>query len=139
MREKDWGPGGGGGETSVGPVSATKGIGIDELLENMSALAEVMELKASPTATPRGTVIEAQVEPGRGPAATVSVQMGTLKVGDPFISGLNGFSPRALGFRALLLPTNQQEIERDDHQRGKRHLLDGKTRGGSAGGLRIGV
>src|SRR6201982_1085961 len=49
--------------------------------------AEVMDLKASPTATPRGTVIEAQVEPGRGPTATVSVQMGTLKVGEPFICG----------------------------------------------------
>src|SRR5205809_1498724 len=49
--------------------------------------AEVMELKASPTATPRGTVIEAQVEAGRGPTATVIVQMGTLKIGDPFICG----------------------------------------------------
>ena len=53
----------------------------------MTLQAEVMELKASPTATPRGTVIEAQVEPGRGPTATVIVQMGTLKVGDPFICG----------------------------------------------------
>src|SRR5438045_7941803 len=49
--------------------------------------AEVMELKASPTATPRGTVIEAQVEAGRDPTATVIVQMGTLKIGDPFICG----------------------------------------------------
>jgi len=49
--------------------------------------AEVMELKASPTARARGTVIEAQVEAGRGPTATVIVQMGTLKTGDPFICG----------------------------------------------------
>src|SRR5947199_3935932 len=49
--------------------------------------AEVLELKASPTARPRATVIEAQVEAGRGPTATVIVQMGTLKVGDPFICG----------------------------------------------------
>src|SRR5207237_8679375 len=49
--------------------------------------AEVMDLKASPTSRPRGTVIEAQVEPGRGPTATVIVQMGTLKVGEPFICG----------------------------------------------------
>src|ERR1700746_2208940 len=53
----------------------------------MSLQAEVMELKASPTARPRGTVIEAQVEPGRGPTASVIVQMGTLKIGDPFICG----------------------------------------------------
>ena len=87
LQEKDLSPEEWGGDTIVCPVSATKGLGIDELLENMSALAEVMELKASPTATPRGTVIEAQVEPGRGPIATVIVQMGTLKAGDPFICG----------------------------------------------------
>ena len=82
LTPEDWG-----GETIVVPVSATKGTGIDQLLEMMTLQAEVMELKASPTATPRGTVIEAQVEPGRGPTATVIVQMGTLKVGDPFICG----------------------------------------------------
>jgi translation initiation factor IF-2 len=87
LQEKDLSPEDWGGETIVVPVSATKGIGIDELLENMSALAEVSELKSSPTATPRGTVIEAQVEAGRGPTATVIVQMGTLKIGDPFICG----------------------------------------------------
>jgi translation initiation factor IF-2 len=87
LQEKDLSPEDWGGDTIVVPVSATKGIGIDELLENMAALAEVSELKASPTATPRGTVIEAQVEAGRGPTATVIVQMGTLKIGDPFICG----------------------------------------------------
>jgi translation initiation factor IF-2 len=82
LTPEDWG-----GETIICPVSATKGTGIDQLLEMMSLQAEVMELKASPTATPRGTVIEAQVEAGRGPTATVIVQMGTLKIGDPFICG----------------------------------------------------
>jgi translation initiation factor IF-2 len=82
LTPEDWG-----GETIVCPVSATKGTGIDHLLEMMTLQAEVMELKASPTATPRGTVIEAQVEAGRGPTATVIVQMGTLKIGDPFICG----------------------------------------------------
>src|SRR5205807_8699703 len=86
-QEKELSPEDWGGDAIVVPVSATKGIGIDELLENMSALAEVSELKASPTATPRGTVIEAQVEAGRGPTATVIVQMGTLKIGDAFICG----------------------------------------------------
>src|SRR5207237_2126002 len=53
----------------------------------MTLQAEVMELKSSPTARPRGTVIEAQVEAGRGPTASVIVQMGTLEVGEPFICG----------------------------------------------------
>ena len=87
LQERELSPEDWGGETIVVPVSATKGTGIDQLLEMMTLQAEVMELKASPTATPRGTVIEASVEPGRGPTATVIVQMGTLKVGDPFICG----------------------------------------------------
>jgi len=82
LSPEDWG-----GETIVCPVSATKGTGIDQLLEMITLQAEVMELKASPTATPRGTVIEAQVEAGRGPTATVIVQMGTLRIGDAFICG----------------------------------------------------
>jgi translation initiation factor IF-2 len=82
LTPEDWG-----GETIVCPVSATKGTGIDHLLEMITLQAEVLELKASPTARPRATVIEAQVEAGRGPTATVIVQMGTLKVGDPFICG----------------------------------------------------
>src|SRR5947208_3248862 len=82
LSPEDWG-----GETIVCPVSATKGTGIDQLLEMITLQAEIMELKASPTATPRGTVIEAQVEAGRGPTATVIVQMGTLNIGDPFICG----------------------------------------------------
>jgi len=82
LTPEDWG-----GETIICPVSATKGTGIDHLLEMMALQAEVMELKASPTARARGTVIEAQVEAGRGPTATVIVQMGTLKTGDPFICG----------------------------------------------------
>ncbi|MEY2564038.1 MAG: translation initiation factor [Verrucomicrobiota bacterium] len=96
LQERDLSPEDWGGETIVVPVSATKGTGIDELLENMAVQAEVMELKASPTATPRGTVIEAQVEPGRGPTATVIVQMGTLKTGDPFICGDYGGKIKSL-------------------------------------------
>jgi translation initiation factor IF-2 len=91
LTPEDWG-----GETIACEVSATKGTGIDHLLEMMALQAEVMELKASPTATPRGTVIEAQVEPGRGPTATVIVQMGTLKTGDPFICGDYGGKVKSL-------------------------------------------
>ena len=82
LTPEDWG-----GETIICPVSATKGTGIDQLLEMMTLQAEVMELKASPTAVPRGTVIEAQLEAGRGPTATVIVQTGTLEIGDAFICG----------------------------------------------------
>ncbi len=78
----DWG-----GETPVCAVSATKGTGIDHLLELLNLQAELLDLKASPTVPPRGTVIEAQLEAGRGPTATVIVQMGTLKTGDAFICG----------------------------------------------------
>jgi translation initiation factor IF-2 len=82
LTPEDWG-----GETICVPVSATKGTGIDKLLEMILLQAEIMELKASPTAPARGTVIEAQIEAGRGPTATLIVQMGTLKVGQPFICG----------------------------------------------------
>ncbi|HZC58681.1 MAG TPA: translation initiation factor IF-2 [Chthoniobacterales bacterium] len=82
LTPEDWG-----GETICVPVSATKGIGIDRLLEMILLQAEIMELKASPTAPAQATVIEAQIEPGRGPTATVIVQMGTLRVGQPFICG----------------------------------------------------
>src|SRR5438552_2932881 len=87
LQEQDLAPEDWGGETIVCPVSATKGIGIDHLLEMMALQAEVIELKAAPTATQHATVIEAQVEAGRGPTATVIVQMGTLKIGDAFICG----------------------------------------------------
>ena len=91
LMPEDWG-----GETIVCEVSATKGTGIDHLLEMMTLQAEVMELKASPTAKPRGTVIEAQVDAGRGPTASVIVQMGTLKLGDPFICGDYGGKVKSL-------------------------------------------
>src|SRR5213078_1224798 len=87
LQDRDLVPEDWGGKTIVCEVSATRGTGIDHLLEMMLLQAEVMDLKASPTARARGTVIEAQVEPGRGPTATVIVQMGTLKVGEPFICG----------------------------------------------------
>lgn len=82
LTPEDWG-----GETIVCPVSAIKGTGVDHLLEMLLLQAEMLELKASATVDPRGTVIEAQVEPGRGPTATILVRMGTLKLGQPFICG----------------------------------------------------
>jgi len=79
---EDWG-----GDIICLPVSATKGTGVSELLDMMVLQAEMMELKASDSVDARCTVIEAQVEQGRGPTATVIVRMGTLRVGDPFICG----------------------------------------------------
>ena len=88
LQERDLSPEDWGGATIVCPVSATKGTGIDHLLEMMNLQAEVLELKASPKVPARATIIEAEMEPGRGPTATVIVKMGTLKVGQPFLCGL---------------------------------------------------
>jgi translation initiation factor IF-2 len=76
-----------GGDTIICEVSATKGIGIEKLLEMMLLQAEILELKANPRGQSRGTVIESQFEQGRGPTATVLVQQGTLKVGDAILAG----------------------------------------------------
>jgi translation initiation factor IF-2 len=76
-----------GGDTIVCEVSATKGIGIEKLLEMMLLQSEVLELKADPRGMSRGTVIESQFEQGRGPTATVLVRHGTLRVGDAILTG----------------------------------------------------
>jgi translation initiation factor IF-2 len=76
-----------GGDTIVCEVSALQGQGIDELLEQLAVVAEVAELQASPEARGRGVVLEANLESGRGPVATVIVQSGTLRVGDPVVAG----------------------------------------------------
>ncbi|MER2105610.1 MAG: translation initiation factor IF-2 [Solibacillus sp.] len=76
-----------GGETIFVPISALKGEGIDELLEMILLTAEVGELKANPTRTAIGSVIEAQLDKGRGAVATLLVQDGTLRVGDPIVVG----------------------------------------------------
>ena len=76
-----------GGDTIIVEVSALQGTGIEELLEQISLVAEVEELRASPEGRGRGTVLEAELEDGRGPVATVIVQSGTLRVGDPMVAG----------------------------------------------------
>ena len=76
-----------GGKTEVVEVSAITGQGMDELAELMALQAEVLELKANPEANARAAVIEAKIQPGKGPTATVVVEAGTLKVGTPFICG----------------------------------------------------
>jgi translation initiation factor IF-2 len=76
-----------GGDTIICEVSATKGVGIEKLLEMMLLQAEVLELKANPRGPSRGTIIESQFEQGRGATATVLVQHGTLQVGDAILAG----------------------------------------------------
>lgn len=76
-----------GGSTIMVPVSAKKGEGIDELLENVLLVADVKELKADPTRQAKGAVIEAKLDKNRGPVATVLVQRGTLKQGDSVVCG----------------------------------------------------
>ena len=82
LTPEDWG-----GTIGVCPVAALKKQGINELLERIQLEAEVLELKASGQQLARGSVIEAQVEQGRGPTATIIVKTGTLKIGMPFICG----------------------------------------------------
>lgn len=76
-----------GGDTIFVEISALKGQGIDELLENILVLMEVTELKANPNRLASGTVIEASLDKGRGPVTTLLIQNGTLKTGDPVVVG----------------------------------------------------
>ena len=85
-----------GGDTQFVHVSAKVGTGIDELLEAVLLQAEVLELKAQPTAPARGVVIESRLDKGRGPIATVLVQNGTLRVGDVVLAGVNQGRVRAM-------------------------------------------
>jgi len=85
-----------GGQTIYVEVSAKKKIGIDHLLEMLLLLAEIQELKANPYKAAKGVVIEAELDRGRGPVATVLVQQGTLKVGDVIVAGLHSGRVRAM-------------------------------------------
>lgn len=76
-----------GGDTIFVPISALKGEGLDELMEMILLVAEMEELKANPNRLAYGTVIEAKLDKGKGPVATVLVQKGTLRVGDPIVVG----------------------------------------------------
>ena len=88
---EDWG-----GSTVFAPVSAKTGEGIQELLEMILLTADILELKANPKRKARGLVIEAQLDKGRGPVATVLVQKGTLKIGDFISAGASHGKVRAM-------------------------------------------
>src|SRR5438067_2815523 len=85
-----------GGQTLSAEISAKKGTNIDKLLDAILLQAELLDLKANPNRRATGTVVEAQLDPGKGPVATVLVQSGTLKVGDDFICGMYSGRVRAL-------------------------------------------
>ena len=96
---EDWG-----GDTQFVNVSAQTGEGIDKLLENISLQAELLELKASETGAATGTVIEARLDKGRGPAATIMVQSGALTKGDIILSG------REFGRVRAVIDSNGNEV-----------------------------
>lgn len=85
-----------GGDTPFVPVSAKVGTGVDELLEAVLLQAEILELKATPSAPGRGVVVESRLDKGRGPVATVLVQDGTLRQGDMVLIGSNYGRIRAM-------------------------------------------
>jgi translation initiation factor IF-2 len=85
-----------GGTTLATPISAKKGTGIDDLLEQVLLQAELLDLKANPDRKAQGTVLEAQLDPGKGALATIIVQNGTLRVGDDFICGQYSGRVRAM-------------------------------------------
>lgn len=91
LMPEDWG-----GDTITVPVSAKQREGIDELLEMVLLVAEMQELRANPNRNAVGTIIEAQLDKGKGPMATVLVQKGTLKVGDTIVSGTASGRIRAM-------------------------------------------
>ncbi|MDX5321674.1 MAG: translation initiation factor IF-2, partial [Bacteroidota bacterium] len=88
---EDWG-----GKYQCQEISAKKGLNIDELLEKVLLEAELLELKANPNKRASGTVVEAQLDKGRGIVTTVMVQGGTLRVGDPFVAGIHSGKVKAM-------------------------------------------
>ncbi|MBI3396317.1 MAG: translation initiation factor IF-2, partial [Spirochaetia bacterium] len=91
LQPEEWG-----GSTIFCPISAKEGKGIDELLELILLQAEVLDLRANANLRAVGRVIEARIDPGKGPVATVLVQKGTLREGDPYVVGVFSGRVRAM-------------------------------------------
>ncbi len=85
-----------GGKYQSVELSARSGAGVDTLLEKLALEADVLDLKANPDRAARGTIVEAQLDKGKGITATVLVQKGTLKIGDPFLAGIYSGKSRAM-------------------------------------------
>ncbi|GBF49293.1 translation initiation factor IF-2 [Leptospira ryugenii] len=91
LQPEEWG-----GTTIFCEISAKNNIGIDKLLEMILIQAELLDLKANPKRRAKGTIVEAKLDPGRGPVATVLIQNGNLRVGDAFVAGVHSGRVRAL-------------------------------------------
>ena len=85
-----------GGETIFVPISAKTGEGVSDLLETVLLVAEMQELKANPNRNAVGIIVEAQLDKGKGPLATVLIKKGTLSVGDMVVSGTSSGRVRAM-------------------------------------------
>ena len=96
LAEHDLVPEAWGGDTIVVEVSALQNLGVDDLLDNLNVVAEIEDLRADPDGRSQGVVLESFLDVGRGPVATVLVQRGTLKVGDPLVAGAAWGRVRAL-------------------------------------------
>ncbi|HEY4331941.1 MAG TPA: translation initiation factor IF-2 [Ilumatobacteraceae bacterium] len=96
LAEQDLVPESWGGDTIVVEMAANQNLGVDDLLEQLAAVAELEELTANPTGRAKGIVLEAKLDTGRGPVATILVDKGTLKVGDPIVAGAAWGKVRAL-------------------------------------------
>ena len=96
LAEHDLVPESWGGDTICVEVSALENLGVDDLLDNLNVIAEVEDLRADPDGRSQGVVLESFLDIGRGPVATVLVQRGTLKVGDPLVAGAAWGRVRAL-------------------------------------------
>ena len=96
LSEQDLVPEQWGGEVITVPISALQGTGVDDLLDNVLVVAELEELRANPEGRARGVVLESNLDVGRGPVATVLVERGTLRVGDPVVAGAAWGRVRAL-------------------------------------------
>jgi translation initiation factor IF-2 len=91
LQPVDWG-----GDTEFVDVSAKTQEGLDDLLDTITTLAELLELRANPDAAASGTVVESKLDPGRGPVVTILVSRGTLEVGDALVAGANWGRVRAM-------------------------------------------
>jgi translation initiation factor IF-2 len=91
LQAEDWG-----GTTICCEISAKNNIGIDHLLDMILLQADIMDLKANPSRRGKGTIIEAKLDPGRGAVATVLIQTGTIRIGDPFVAGTHSGRVRAM-------------------------------------------
>ena len=152
-----------GGTTLSTEISAKKGTNVEVLLDQILLQAEILDLKANPNRRAAGTVVEAQLDPGKGPVATVLVQNGTLSVGDDFICGMYSGRVRALldergkivkkagpaipvqilGFQGVpmagdqLLVVEDAAAAREVAQRRERLDREAKSRRGTRGGVTL--